>query len=92
MKDLTKAELITHEQRVAAFMVEARAADPDRVSLVESKYPVLSARQMRTRRDAESPLDLVPIATNARGVCIGQVPRTYSRRSNENRRNPHPAD
>jgi hypothetical protein len=92
MKDLTKAELITHEQRVAAFMAESRASDPDRASLVESKYPVLSARQMQTRQAKEYPLHLFPLMTNAQGVYVGRHISPYSKRSNENRRNPHPAD
>lgn len=86
MQDLTKAELIAHEQRVAAFMASTRATDPDRLSLIESKYPVLSARQMRTRQGVETSLDLVPVATNAQGAYVGRRTSPYSKRSDENRR------
>lgn len=86
MKDLTKAELITHEQRVAAFMFEARATDPERVSLVESKYPVLSVRQMQRRQKAGAPMGSLPLATNAQGAYMGQRISPYSKRSDENRR------
>jgi hypothetical protein len=84
MKDLTKAELTAHERRVAEFMREVRTTNPEHTSLVESKYPVLTEYQMQRRRRIEVPMGLMPY--------VGMSASPYSRRSNENRRTPHPAD
>ena len=51
-----------HEAAVEAFMAAARLSDPEKHALVCAKYPVKSARQMRTIAEIEMPVGLHPEA------------------------------
>jgi len=51
-----------HEAAVEAFMAAARLSDPEKTSLVCSKYPVKTNRQMRTISEIEIPVGLHPEA------------------------------
>jgi hypothetical protein len=49
-----------HERAVAGFMRQMASAAPERTGDVIGRYPVLSERQMRTRRETEIPSGLDP--------------------------------
>ena len=51
-----------HEAAVEAFMAAARLSDPEKTSLVCSKYPVKSNRQMQRIAKIEIPVGLHPEA------------------------------
>jgi hypothetical protein len=70
-----------HERAVAEFMAQARTADRERDAVVESKYPVLTNRQMKSRQVRENSFFQTTLFSDLYGRGAGVLKSAYSRRS-----------
>jgi hypothetical protein len=56
---VTHDDELSHERRVARFLQEVQATDPNRLAAVMARHVVLGQRQLRYRRAREIPLEPV---------------------------------